>query len=60
MYEIQVEKNSQTWTIQRSLNDFKQLFNDLSSQFSNYTLPVISDEFLQNKFDDFFFQDFKL
>lgn len=39
--------------------DFKQIFVDLNSQFSNYTLPFISDDFLVNKFDDFFFKDFK-
>ena len=30
IYEIQIEKNSQTWQVQRNVEDFKKLFIDLN------------------------------
>jgi hypothetical protein len=43
----------------RSIEEFKKLFKDLNTQFPNYQLPYIPDDWIETKSDDFFLVDLK-
>lgn len=59
IYELNVEKNGQSWLLVRSLTQFRQFFDDLYAQFPTYSLPYIPDEWMQNSTDEFYLRDLK-